>query len=113
MEIIFSVHWMLIIAIWYTGSGLLHDIFVLKQHTGKYNRDLLRLLMDGHVLILSGVIEFVCYQQMLLHQTAACIISIVVGAFMLLYCLMIFPFLKSFLTMALSFILIIVSLKNL
>lgn len=113
MKILFSVHGVLITALWFFGNGLLHDIFVLKQHQGPYNRELLRLLMDGHVLMLSGAVLFVCYLMLLNRIQCGATISIVIAAFMLLYTLLIFPFLKSFVTMGLSLWLILVSVKAL
>ena len=106
-----SVHWVLAAAIWYFVNGLLHDIFVLKNHKGGYDRELLRLLMDGHVLLLSGAVVFVCYLMMLNKIPFGSLISIIVALGMLVYCAMIFPFLKSFGTMAISIILIIVSIR--
>lgn len=111
MDRLLSIHWVLIVSLWYFGNGLLHDIFVLIQHKGKYDRELLRLLMDGHVLVLSGAIVFVCYLMMLNKIQCGAVICIIVGGFMLLYCAMIFPFLKSFVTMVLSIILITVSIS--
>jgi len=67
--------------------------------------------MDGHVLMLSGAVVFVCYLMMLNKIQCGGLISIIVAGFMLVYCLMIFPFLKSFVTMAISLLLIIVSVK--
>jgi hypothetical protein len=111
MKWLLSIHWALIASLWYFGNGILHDAFVLIRHKGKYNRDLLRLLMDGHVLMLSGAVVFVCYLMLLNKIQCGGLISIIVAAFMLLYCLMIFPFLKSFVTMAISIILIVASIK--
>jgi hypothetical protein len=111
MKWLLSIHWALIASLWYFGNGILHDAFVLIRHKGKYNRDLLRLLMDGHVLMLSGAVVFVCYLMLLNKIQCGGLISIIVAAFMLLYCLMIFPFLKSFATMAISIILIVASIK--
>jgi hypothetical protein len=111
MSWLFSVHWVLVSAVWYFGNGILHDIFVLINHKGKYDRDLLRLLMDGHVLMLSGAVVFVCYLMMLNKIQCGGVISIIIAVGMLLYCAMIFPFLKSFGTMTISVILIIVSIK--
>jgi hypothetical protein len=113
MNWLISVHWVLISAVWYFGNGVLHDVFVLRNHKGKYNRDLLRLLMDGHVLILSGAIVFVCYLMMLNKIEGGALISLIIGVGMLIYCAMIFPFLKSFGTIAISVILIIVSIMYL
>ncbi len=111
MDKLLSIHWALVSAIWYFGNGLLHDIFVIKNHKGKYDRELLRLLMDGHVLMLSGAVVFVCYLMMLSKIQCGGLINIIVAVFMLIYCGMIFPFLKSFVTMAISIMLIIVSIK--
>lgn len=111
MNWLFSIHWALIASLWYFGNGILHDAFVLIRHKGKYDRKLLRLLMDGHVLILSGVVVFVCYLMLLNKIQYGAIISIIIAAFMLLYCAMIFPFLKSFGTIAISVMLIAASLK--
>lgn len=111
MHWLLSIHWTLVASLWYFGNGVLHDVFVLINHKGKYNRDLLRLLMDGHVLMLSGAVVFVCYLMMLNKIQCGGLISIIVAGFMLVYCLMIFPFLKSFVTMAISLLLIIVSVK--
>ena len=45
----------LVASIWAIGNGVLHDAFVLARHEGPYTRELLRLLMDGHILITCGV----------------------------------------------------------
>lgn len=111
MNWLLSIHWALIASVWYFGNGILHDAFVLIRHKGKYDRELLRLLMDGHVLLLSGAVVFVCYLMLLNKIQCGALISIIVAAFMLLYCIMIFPFLKSFGTMAISIMLIAVSIK--
>ena len=111
MNWLLSIHWALIAAVWYFGNGVLHDIFVLLNHKGKYDRELLRLLMDGHVLILSGAVVFVCYLMMLSKIQCGGLIGIIMGVGMLVYCAMIFPFLKSFGTIIISILLIIVSMK--
>lgn len=111
MNWLFSIHWAIIASVWYFGNGILHSAAVLLQHKGKYDRELLRLLMDGHVLMLSGVIVFMCWLMMLSKIQCGGVISIIVAVFMLLYCLMIFPFLKSYATIAISLFLIIASVK--
>jgi len=113
MNWLLSLHWALIASLWYLGNGILHDVFVLIKHKGKYDRELLRLLMDGHVLMLSGAVVFVCYLMLLNKIQCGALINIIVAAFMLLYCIMIFPFLKSFGTMAISIMLIAASIKAL
>ena len=111
MNTLLSTHWALVTALFYFVNGLLHDIFVIKAHKGEYNRELLRLLMDGHVLMLSGAVMFVCYLMMLSKIQCGPTIAIIVAAFMILYCIMIFPFLKSFGTIAISILVIIVAIK--
>lgn len=111
MNWLLSIHWVLVASVWYFGNGILHNVFVLMKHKGKYDRELLRLLMDGHVLMASGAVVFVCYLMMLNKIQCGGVISIIIAAGMLLYCGMIFPFLKSYGTMAISIILIIVSIK--
>ncbi len=111
MNTLLSVHWALVTAIFYFGNGLLHDIFVPKAHKGEYNRELLRLLMDGHVLMLSGAVMFVCYLMMLSKIQCGATIAIIVAAFMLLYVAMIFPFLKSFGTVIISVMVIAVAIR--
>lgn len=111
MNYLLSIHWALAASIFYFGNGLLHDIFVLKAHKGEYNRELLRLLMDGHVLMLSGAILFVCWLMLLSKIQCAVPIAIIVAVFMLIYCAMIFPFLKSLGTITISIMVIIVCLR--
>ncbi len=111
MNILLSPYWLLGAAIWFFGNGVLHDIFVIKGHKGEYDRELLRLLMDGHVLILSGIIMFVCYLMVQNKIQYGALIGLITCAFMLLYCIMIFPLLKSIGTIAVSTILIIVCIR--
>lgn len=109
MKTLLSVHWILFAAIWMFANGVLHDIFVLKNHQGPYNRDLLRLLMDGHVLMLSGAVLFVCYLMMLSKIQCGCVIAIIIAVGMLVYVGMIWPFLKSVVTTLISMMVIVVS----
>jgi hypothetical protein len=111
MKQILSIYWVLAAAIWYFANGILHDIFVLIRHKDGYNRELLRLLMDGHLLILSGIISFVCYLMILNKVQYGPLIGIVVAASMIVYCFMIFPFLKSFVTLGISILMVLVCLR--
>ena len=111
MNNLLSVHWALVSALWYFVNGILHTSAVINQHKGAYDRELLRLLMDGYVLLLSGALVFVCWQMMNKNIIYGGVIGIIVAGFMLVYCGMIFPFLKSFGTMAISIVLILVCIK--
>ena len=113
MDYILSNYWILIAAGWYFIMGLLHDIFVIKNHKGSYDRELLRLLMDGHVLIISGVLLSVCFLMMRNHIQYGSWIALITGIGMLKYCFMIFPFLKSYVTMLISFMVVAVAIYHL
>ncbi len=113
METFLSRYWLLVAAIWYAGNGILHDVFVLLNHKGKYDRELLRLLMDGHILIFSGAIMVVGFLMAQGNTTYSAILGLITAISMLVYCLMIFPFLKSFATMAITAMVLAVCLKML
>ncbi len=106
----------IIVGAWLLINGILHDIFVLRSEHGKvYNRDLLRLLMDGHILISCGIILLLCYKGLQQNQAYAYFIALTASFSILVYCAMIYPFLKSVLTillnLALSLILILAYFK--
>jgi len=90
------------VGIWMIANGVLHDTFVLAQHKGPYSRDLLRLLMDGHVLITCGLIQVLVYPGLRDAAPWAAGLAILASSSLVVYCLMIFPFLKSILTMVLN-----------
>jgi hypothetical protein len=95
-----------VIGTWMTLQGILHDIFVLRsEHGKKYDRELLRLLMDGHIFITCGAMQMISSFAMphswAFYSAAAASISLLV------YCAMIYPFLKSFFTIFLNAILVI------
>ncbi len=93
---------------WMVLNGILHDIFILlSDHGKKYDRDLLRLLMDGHILITCGVIQMVAYTGLKTGQPWAYYITGVACMSLLIYCGMIFLFLKSFFTAFLNLALLI------
>jgi hypothetical protein len=83
------------IGAWSVLGGVLHDIFVLKE--GKpYDRDLLRLMMDGHILITCGVIQMLTYSKLQSGDEWGVYIAIAATVSLIIYCFLIFPFLKSF-----------------
>lgn len=80
--------------VWSIGNGLLHDIFVLLQRK-PYDRELIRLLIDGHILIFAGVFYLLCYQGVASRQPLALYVSLVNALFLIGYCLLIFKMLPS------------------
>jgi hypothetical protein len=82
---------------WNLLNGILHDIFVLLSEKGKkYDRDLLRLLMDGHILMTCGLIQIGAGMLLKTGSPWALYLEGIACLSMIVYCLMIFPFLKSF-----------------
>ena len=95
---------------WYAINGVLHDVFVIANHKGGYDRDLLRLLMDGHILILTGVL-FILLMPLLKQGNVIAMNGVLLGAIsMLVYCFMIFPFLKSIVTIVLTLFLLTITI---
>lgn len=106
MEVILrNIPVILIIAgIWNLANGLLHDIFVLRSpHARQYDRTLLRLLMDGHILMTCGTILLLSSNGVRSGYNYAFYISITTLASIIIYCFMIFPFLKSIGTLFINF----------
>lgn len=98
---------------WMVLNGILHDIFIIfSEHGKKYDRDLLRLLMDGHILITCGVIQMIAYTGLKNGEHWAYYIAGVACISLLIYCGMIFPFLKSMFTIILNTTLLILLVIN-
>jgi hypothetical protein len=87
-------------------NGVLHDIFVLKSEYGKkYDRELLRLLMDGHVLITCGAIQAFSFFGLRHNANWAYAMAGIASVSLLVYCAMIWPFLKSVMTIVVNLVL--------
>ena len=96
----------LIVGGWALVNGILHDVFVLIRHKTGYDRELLRLLMDGHILITCGIMQMIAYKGLGTNENWAYWVAGVVTLSLLVYCGMIFPFLKSIGTISLNVILL-------
>jgi uncharacterized membrane protein HdeD (DUF308 family) len=97
----------LAVGAWCIINGLLHDIFVLRSDYGKkYDRELLRLLMDGHALITCGAIQVVSYFGLQHNAHWAYATAGIATVSLLVYCAMIWPFLKSVVTILLNAVLL-------
>jgi len=97
------------LGVWLILNGLLHDVFVLRsEHGRKYDRILLRLLMDGHILMTGGAVLLFCGPGVAQRQWWAFYISVTVCLSILVYCAMIFPFLKSIGTILFSATLLVI-----
>src|SRR4051812_26079974 len=88
---------------WMVLNGILHDIAVLRSEHGKqYDRNLLRLLMDGHILLTCGAMQMISFIGLRSDEHWAYYVSGTACISMLIYCAMIFPFLKSLFTIVLN-----------
>lgn len=97
----------LLVGGWALANGILHDIFVLIRHKTGYDRDLLRLLMDGHILITCGILQMIAYKGFSTNADWAYWVAGVATISLLVYCGMIFPFLKSIVTTLLNVVLLV------
>ena len=89
--------------LWSLINGILHDVFVLRSDYGKkFDRELLRLLMDGHVLITCGAIQAYSYLGFEHHEKWAYIVAGIATISLLIYCAMIWKFLKSVFTIVIN-----------
>jgi hypothetical protein len=76
------------------GNGLLHDVFVLLQRK-PFDKELIRLLIDGHILIFSGVIFLISAKGVVEQDAVACYVALATAVFLLGYCALIFKMLPS------------------
>jgi hypothetical protein len=94
---------------WNLVNGILHDVFVLRSEHGKqYDRNLLRLLMDGHILMTCGIILLLVSIGVRSGHQYAYAVAAVALVSIILYCFMIFPFLKSFVTLFINSVTLII-----
>lgn len=96
-------YYILFCGIWAAGNGLLHDIAVLNQKR-KWDRELIRLMMDGHMLLFSGVIYLLCFKAVDAGSTLAMWVCVADAIFIVGYCLLIFKILPSYATMVINIV---------
>ena len=103
----------LCVGLWLVINAILHDIFVLlSEHGKKYDRTLLRLLMDGHIMLTCGIIQLISVNGLNTNQPWAYYISITSAISILVYCFMVFPFLKSMVTILLNIGMLVILVIN-
>jgi len=83
------------------------------QHKEPYDRNLLRLLMDGHILISSSIAYIIAYFLLRQNNPIGLYLCIATALSLLVYCGMIFPFLKSYGIIAITVVVLAWSLVNL
>jgi len=94
---------------WSVVNGILHDVFVLRKYK-TYDRELLRLLMDGHILVTCGILQLLAAGGFGEHNDWGFLVSIVASVSLLVYCGMIWPFLKSVITIIINLLLVVILL---
>src|SRR5688572_3470008 len=81
---------------WMVLNGVLHDIVVLRSYNcKKCGQDLLRFLMDGHILITCGIMQMIVYAALKNNDQWAYYIVGIACVSLIVYCAMILPFLTS------------------
>ncbi len=91
---------------WAIINGILHDIFILKERR-PFDRDLIRLLIDGHILIFSGIFYLISATGILQGEKIAFLVCIFTALFLLGYCAFIFKILPSYGTILINLIALI------
>lgn len=99
-------YYILFAAIWAAGNGILHTIFVLKKGL-PYDRELIRLLIDGHILIFGGVFFALTFKGIKSGEPLAFYIAIASSIFLLGYCALIFKMLPAIGIIAINLIALI------
>jgi len=93
--------YILFAGLWSIINGLLHDIFILRERR-PFDRELIRLLIDGHILIFAGIFYLISFYGILNQEMFAYFISIAASVFLLGYCSLIFKMLPSVFTMLIN-----------
>jgi hypothetical protein len=99
-------HFIAFAGVWSLGNGILHDVFILLERR-PFDRDLIRLLVDGHILIFSGVFYFLCYTGIRDQVPLAYGVAAAAALFLLGYCALIFKMLPSFATIVINLVALI------
>jgi len=72
----------------------IHYYFILLQKR-PFERELIRLLIDGHILIFSGILFLICAKPLKQGSDFALLLCIVNALFLLGYCALIFKMLPA------------------
>ena len=90
-------HFIMGLGIWTALNGVLHEIFVLlSDHAKQYDRNLLRLLVDGLILMFAGTILILLFSGLKSEQSIFTFIALTCSVTIVIYCALIFPFLPTY-----------------
>lgn len=108
----FKLHYFIALAgIWALGNGVLHDVFILMQRR-PFDKELIRLMIDGHILIFSGILYLLCYNGIRDQQPLAYLVTLAVAVFLLGYCALIFKMLPSIVTIVINLAVLVWVVKD-
>jgi hypothetical protein len=106
-------HWIVLVSgIYIALNGILHTFFVLKESKG-FDKELIRLLIDGHILIFGGVLFMICYNQLKMQTEFSYWICCVNGLFLLGYCGLVFKLVPAVFIIILNLVIIALSIYKL
>jgi hypothetical protein len=91
---------------WSLINGILHDIFCIKKYP-VFDRHLIQLLIDGHILIFTGIFFLFSYSGIKAQQPWAFYVGIIAAVFILGYCGLILKLLPSIATILINLIALI------
>lgn len=83
---------------WASGNGILHDIEVVRSHFKEYDRQFLYYLLNGHIIIFIGLFEMMSYPAINSGQAWGSVVCATAALGMIVYCVMIWKFLPSVVT---------------
>lgn len=87
---------------WALANGILHDIEVIRGHFKEYDRQFLYYMLNGHIIIFSGIFEMISYAPIVEGREWGFVVSGAAAFGMIVYCSMIWKFLPSILTIVLQ-----------
>jgi hypothetical protein len=81
----FLPYYILFTGAWSLVNGILHDIAVIRKYP-VFDKHLIQLLIDGHILIFTGIFFLFSYSGIKAEQPWAFYLGIIAAIFMLGYC---------------------------
>jgi hypothetical protein len=88
---------------WSLLNGILHDIAVIKKYPA-FDRQLINLLKDGHILIFTGIFFLFSYSGIKAQQPWAFYLAMIAAVFILVYCGLILKILPAITTILINLI---------
>ena len=97
---------------WAFANGVLHDIEVIRGHYTEYDRHFVYYLLNGHIIVFSGLFQMISSAPINDGQAWGPVVSGTAALGMIIYRAMVWKFLPSFVTMLMQSGLLIVLLLH-